>query len=907
VWLRERRAVVGWISTVLMVGGVGWVAALWWRAGGVLTERWLDLGDRIASMASMVLTAVGVALAYLVWRRPRGAVEPEARPAPTSQRAGVRDAGPGVDPVGAGGPPRQLPRETSWFTGRAVELEGLLAMMPDPGRATAVVISSINGMAGIGKTALAVYAAHRMSGRFPDGQLFIDLHGFTRTVAPVEPTEALDRLLRMLGVPGEGIPAELDDRAALWRSTLAGRRMLIVLDNAATEAQVAPLLPGEPGCLVLVTSRRRLAGLEPTHTASLDTLPPADAVTLFAATAGHHHLTVQSRELVTQAVELCGRLPLAIRIAAARLSNQPVSAVAELVRQLRDEDLRLATLAEPAEGGRSVAAALQLSYQRLASGPRRTYRLLGLHPGPEFDAHAAAALGGTTVGEARRWLDRLRDAHLLQEPVPGRYVFHDLVRAHATHAAAVAESEPDRQAALDRLLDHYRHAAAAAMDIAYPYEREQRPQVPPSRTPGPDLPDPAFALDWLDTELPNLLAAGKYAAAHGAAEHIFHLSGILHRHLRTGGRHHDAGTLHHQALTTARAIGDRVGELDALNGLGRVHRMQGRHEQAADHHEQALQIARETGHGPGELDALTGLGQIHMLQGRHEQAAVYLRRALQIAREIGHRPGELNALGDLGHVHFWQGRYGEAADHFGQALQIARETGHRPGELNSLIGLGHIHKGQARYELATDHFQQGLRIARTIGDRTGQLNALGDLGLVHRMQGRHEQAADYFRRALQIARETGHRPGELSALTGLSHLHRLQGRYEPAVDHYQQLLTLAQEGGDRNIEFEAWQGMGRLSHATGHLDEAIIHHERALALAGELGQPEDQVRAHDGLAHAYHSLHQQERARQHWQHALNILTGLGIDHTEDEQATVAAIRSHLADPDRPQEPRSQSS
>jgi tetratricopeptide (TPR) repeat protein len=894
VWLRERRAVVTWVAAVLAASGIGWVVLQWWRTGD-LAQRWLDLGDRLASMISAVLTAIGVVLAYLVWRRPHGPGGREAAPAPVPDlAAAVRDPG---------GQPRQLPREASEFTGRTAELEQLLAMMPDPRQTTAVVISAIDGMAGIGKTTLAVYAAHRMRERFPDGQLFIDLHGFTHTVAPVEPAEALDRLLRMLGVPGERIPAELDDRAALWRSTLAGRRMLIVLDNAATEAQVAPLLPGEPGCLVLVTSRRRLAGLEATHTISLDTLPVTEAVALFAATAGKPQLATQARELLLEAAELCGHLPLAIRIAAARLQSKPSAAVAELVTRLRDEELRLSTLADPEPGGRSVTTALQLSYQQLSADEQHVYRWLGLHPGPDFEAYAVAALADSSVEDARRWLDQLLAANLLQEPVPGRYGFHDLVRAHARHTAAIAE--PDPHAALRRLLDYYRSAAAAAMDAAHPYERAERPRVPPSRTPGPAFPDPASALGWLDTELPNLLAAARSAIEHDQPEHLFHLSTTLHGHLYTRGRYHDVESLHHQALAAARAAGRRADELNALNGLGHAHRVQGHYEQAAQYLRQALRLARAIAHRTGELKALAGLGWIHQRQGQYEQAVERLQEALQLARAIEHRTGELQALHGIGHIHRQQGRYEQANDHLQQVLRIARAIGHATGEQNALNGLAQIHLRQGRYEQAAQYLRQSLELARTNGNRTGELNALSSLGQIHQRHGRHDQAVDHYQQSLRIARTTGHRPGQQNALTGLAHVHRMRGQYDQAADYYRQLLSLAQESGDANYEFEARQGMGRLSSATGNPDAAIALHEKALALAGELGQPDDRARAHDGLAHAYFALRQPEPARRHWQQALNILNHLGIAHTDDEQATVPAIRGHLADLEQRKEPRIQ--
>jgi tetratricopeptide (TPR) repeat protein len=732
------------------------------------------------------------------------------------------------------------------FTGRAVELADL-GKIHD---ASTVVITAIDGMAGVGKTALAVQAAHQMVERYPDGQLFIDLHGYTDGVAPVEPGEALDWMLRALGVPGQRIPSDLGQRAGLYRSRLAEQRMVIVLDNAATEAQVTPLLPGAPGCVVLVTSRRRLTGLDNTHTLSLDTLSSRDAAALFRSSVSDSSLAGQSPDLVTELVELCGGLPLAIRIAAARLRSHPAWDLAHLIARLRDQQHRLVELTA---GQRSVTAALDLSYQDLSADLQRTYRLLGLHPGPEIDAYPAAALLGTTLLAAGRMLEELLEAHLLQEPVPGRYRFHDLTRAHAAHTAARDETPDGARAALDRLLDYYRHAASVAVDVAYPYEHERRPQIPAARTPGPDLSDPATAFDWLNGELPNLLAIARYATEHDRPAHLLHLSTILHRHLRTRGPHDDAATLHQQALTAARATGDRAAEIEALTVLGHIHRLQNRYEQATDHYHEALRLARATGHRTGEMDALLGAGNIHRLQGRYEQATEHYEQALRLAHDLGHRVGELDALAGLGNLHLVQGRYEEATDHLGRTLSLARATGHRPGELD----------------------------------------ALTVLGMVYRLQGRYEEATNHLVPALQLARAMGHRPGEQAVLTGLGQIERTQGRYGPATDHYRRLLDLANETGDRNWQFEAWQGLGRIQHSTGHPHAAISHHDRALALATELGQPDDQARAHDGLAHARRALRQDEQARTHWQQALDILTRLGVDHTDDEETTVPAIRAHL--------------
>jgi len=844
-WRRQwLDAVVAWARVELRLGNHSVVIS---RLHDVLIDH--PLVEPVAAMLMEGLYAAGraaEALDVYAGTRQRLVDELGTDPGPALQQLHQTilrgdTAGPPALPPDAAPVPRQLPGPPQMFTGRTAEL-ATLEHLPDP---SAVVISAIDGTAGIGKTAVAVSAAHRVADRYPDGQLFVDLRGHTPGMAPREPAEALEYLLHSLGVPGEQIPDGVEERAALYRTRLAGRRALILLDNAAAEAQVAPLLPGAPGCLVLVTSRRRLAGLDCTRTLSLETLPAVDAIALFVHSAGGDRLGDPPSDVLAELVELCGRLPLAIRIAGARLRSHPTWEVSHLVERLRDQQRRLGELTA---GQRSVTAALDLSYQHLRPEQRRAYRLLGAHPGPEIDPYATAALLDCTVQQAGRRLDELLDNHLLQEPVAGRFRFHDLIRAHAAHLAT-----GDEQAAVTGLLDHYRHTAAVAADVAYPDERDRRPRLPPARNPGPDLPDPAAALRWLDAELPNLMAV-----AGRGTEHLVHLSTILQRHLRSRGRYREAGTLHREALAAARATGHRKAEMNALTHLGDIHRLQSRYDQAVDCYRQALRIAESTGDRVGELDALNGLGSVQWMQGRYEPATDCFRQALRLARAAGDPAGELDALTGLGHIQWMRGRYRQAGDCYQQALRIARAAGHRRGKLNALNGLGDIHRLQGRYEQATDCFQQAFRLARA----------------------------------------AGHRVGELQALTNLSTIHRLQGRYEQAGALYHELLDLARVTADPNFEFEAWHGLGRLRHATGDPDAAIAHHDRALALADELGQPVDQARAHDALAHALRALGSHEPARDHWRLALDILTALDIGRTDDEETTAAAIRAHLAALDR---------
>ncbi len=742
--------------------------------------------------------------------------------------------------------PRQLPADVPAFVGRPAELAALGGVDDSP----ALAIAVIDGMAGVGKTALAVHCAHRLALRYPDGQIFVDLHGFTDGVGPVQPGDALDRILRALGVPSEQIPGDLDERAALYRSHLAGRRVLILLDNAAADTQVAPLLPGTSGCLVLITSRRRLAGLDQTHSISLDVLPPSDAVTLFARTVGGRQLSDEYP--LTEIAELCGRLPLAIRIAAARLRTRPAWTAADLADRLRDHQHRLAELEV---GRRSMTAALSLSYQQLTTAQQAAYRLLGLHPGADIDTHAAAALTHSTVEQARRLLGHLLDVHLLLEPIPGRYRFHDLVRSHAADMATQQDTAPLRRAALTRLFAHYADTATVAMDAAYPYERDRRPRLRPTGWSIPPLDDPKEAAAWLDTELLNLLATTQYAADHGWQAHTLHLAATLQRHLVTRGLFTQADRLCRCALRLARAAGNDTAQLNALAGLGDVLKLQGRHDQAIDSYQRALDIARSVADGAGQARALCGLGEIHYLQSRYDTAGEYFRPALEVARSIADGTGQLDALRGLGWLHRLQNLPEQAANDLTQALSLARSTGNRIGEFHATSGLGHLHLAERRFRAAGQYFEQ----------------------------------------ALAVARDIGHRTCELDALCGLGHVHRAMNRNRDAVDTYQQVLDIARQIGIRNWQFEALHGMGRAYTAAGQPDQAVTCHVQALDLATDLGQLADQVRAHDGLAHDYRSQNLDEDARRHWQQALDILTRLGTDRTEEEGTGTLAIRAHLAD------------
>ncbi|MBM7785036.1 AfsR/SARP family transcriptional regulator [Tenggerimyces flavus] len=754
-----------------------------------------------------------------------------------------------AEPVPASlGVPQQLPAPPPVFVGRTAELTQLDADDDSP----TVVITAIDGMAGVGKTTLAVHLAHQLAERYPDGQLFLDLHGFTEGIEPVDPSDALDRLLRSLGVPGEQIPPQLDARAALFRSHLADQRVLLLLDNAATEAQVAPLIPGSAHCLVLITSRRRLAALDQTRTVSLDVLPPADALGLFTTTAGPERLAGEPPELLRELVELCGRLPLALRIAAARLRMHRTWTARHLLDLLADRQRRLDELDL---GRRSVIGALDLSYHQLTPRHQHAYRLIGLHPGPDLDLHAATALldEGDTQS-TRRLLEELLSAHLMQEPTPDRYRFHDLTRQHAAAIAGADEPAATRRSALEGLFASYLHTAAVAMDVGYPFEYERRPHPAPGDHPVPSFQTAEQATTWLDLELPNLLAVARYTAENGWLDHPPRLAALLERHLMSRGRTTDAERLDQLALDTARAAGDAVAEVDAVVRLAHLHRLAGQYPQAEPLYQRALTSARESAYRRGEADALHGLGQMQRLQGQ----------------------------------------FAEASDSFGRALDLAELAEYPTGALEAQLGLGHLYNGRGQHELAAKHLTRSLALARDTGHRFGELDALFGLGWTHLAQD-DARAADDFAGALKIARADGYRIAELASLTGLGGVHLKHGRFEEAAGCYEDVLSSARQLGKPNWTFEALQGLGRARLSQDRPDDALACHQEALDIANQIGQQVDAARAHDGIAHAHRARQEHDQARRHWQLALRTFAELGIESTsEDWMASVTAIRGHLA-------------
>ncbi|WP_214414842.1 AfsR/SARP family transcriptional regulator [Sphaerisporangium fuscum] len=654
-----------------------------------------------------------------------------------------------------------LPYDIADFSGRTAELDLLTRALPQ--EEGVVTIVAIDGMAGAGKTALAVHAAHRLADRYPDGRLFVDLRAHTAGQQPLGSGEAIEFLLRQLGVPVERIPAATDERAALWRAELAGRRVLIVLDNAADAAQVRPLLPGASSSLVLVTSRRRLPDLDAAHSLSIDVLPHPDAAELVARIVGAR--AEAEPDAVAEVLLLCGFLPLAVRIAAARLRHRPRWSVAYLAERLRDERRRLSELATSERG---VAAAFTLSYRQLDPDQQRLFRLLGLHPGRDIGPYAAAALGDLGPQEAEHLLEDLLDVHMLQQHEPGRYRLHDLLRQHARDTAAAEETPEDRRAALTRLLDHHLAAAHAAMDVLYPDSAHRRPRVERPAAAGLVFDDPAHALAWLDAERTNLVLAAAHVTDGDRQAHAGLLATTLYRYLYDHAYHDDALTLYGKALEAARLREDLAGAGRALTDLGWVHQVQGDDRLAQEHFERALATCRTGGDRRGEARALIGLGRVRVGADEHDEASAAYRRALELFRELGDRFGEAVCLDCLGVVHERLGRYAEAGDLHQEALELFRAIGSRGGEADALDNLGVACLRQGLPEQARDHHRRALELYRRFGYRRGEAKALNGLAEAAYALDDAAEAARLHGAALDLARELGNRDEQTRASRGLA-------------------------------------------------------------------------------------------------------------------------------------------
>lgn len=699
--------------------------------------------------------------------RPVTAGHPAAPPAAASRTGAARPPGPtGVTPTRPAAArnsrpglavPRQLPAPVRHFAGRADELAVLEELLDEAanGRGT-VVISAIGGIAGIGKTTLAVHWAHQIAGRFPDGQLYVNLRGFDPAGRPVQPAEAIRDFLHALGVTASQMPPGLAGLAAMYRSLLAGKRMLVVLDNAGDAEQVRPLLPGAPGSLVLVTSRHQLTSLAAAQDARLiplGVLTRIEAHELLAGRLGAGRTDAEPQATAVL-VRLCTGLPLALAIATGRAAASPGVPLAALAAELSQAGQRLDALT--ADGAVSVRAAFWWSYRQLGDETARVFRLLGVHPGPDITVAAAASLAGIPPGQAAPALARLATDGLLTMPAPGRYALHDLLRIYAAEQSQAQDSDADRAAATRRALDHYLHTARAAALLIRP-SREPVTTPPPQAGVTPEQPeDPAQAMDWFATERQVLLAATSLAAEAGFDIHAWQLPWAMAEALDRHGHWRDYAATQRTALAAASRLGDTAGQAIASRLLAAASARLTDYDEARTHLTLSLKLSEQACDRAGQARAHQLLSWIAEHPGGHAEAIRHTEQALSLFQAIADQAGQADALNNLGWYHAQHGSYHKARLFCGQALALHRKLGNRQGEAAAWDSLGYIGHQLGRPRSAIWCYQHALTLFRTLGDRYYQAETLTHLGDARHATGDQRRAWDAWQEAASLLSELNH-------------------------------------------------------------------------------------------------------------------------------------------------------
>lgn len=727
--------------------------------------------------------------------------------------------------------PRCLPRAIADFTGHAEVVADLVAQIAnaEPDRP---LVRAIDGMAGSGKTTLAVHVATAVGGCFPDAHLFVDLHGHSEQ-PPLTPDAALATLLRQLGVPGERIPADQDGRITLWRSELARRRVLMVLDNAASTAQVSPLLPTGPGCLALVTSRRRLVGLDGVRPRSLPVLTAAESVELLARIAGPERIRADPLG-AAEVVRRCGYLPLAIRLAGARLAHRPRWKLADLIQRLGTDR---SPLAEFAAEHRRVADAFALSYARVAPAAQQAFRFLGCYPGRQFDAYVVAAMTGAPLAVARELLDELVDVHLVETLDGDRYRLHDLVREYARELSVGAEPGPDRQRAAIALLDLHLHACARisqAMESSASRANFVLPDPP-----RPDLVDAAVAQGraWFDERRPELPTLVRAAYDHGAHRYCWQLARASWWLVYVGGHLDELIETHALGLRAAELLADDGAIAMMRNYLASAYFRLGRFAESIELLELALELRRRAGDRIGLAGTHKNLGVGYAIIGRIPEALANLERALSLHRTLNNLSGLADVLNDLGFTYLLVGRYAEALAMHRRQLLLVRQLGDTHNISSAIGHIGAVLSRQGHHDQALRRLRLALRMKESEGNRFGVGELCNEIGTIERIRGRADQAVALHRRALGAMLTAGDRAGECTSRNALGRALLDLGETADAVQAHQRALLAATKIQFRYGQADALDGLAACLLPTDPV-QARSHWTRALTLFEQISAPQ---------------------------------------------------------------------
>lgn len=734
--------------------------------------------------------------------------------------------------------PRQLPGDIGGFVNRGVELRVLDAVLErDPGTSTTTGLYVITGTAGVGKTSLALHWAHGVRDHFPDGQLYVNLRGYDPG-DPVSAAQALDHFLRALGVSPSATPARQEDRSALYRSLLADRRVLVVLDNAATVSQVRPLLPGNSNCLVLVTSRHRFSGLvtrDGAHRLMLDMFSEQDAIELLRiVTAGYR--SPDSDAALAELARLCARLPLALRIAAERASSRPLMPLDELIADLRDESaLWDALTAEQDDESDAVRTVFAWSYRALPATAARLFRLLGLHPGPEFGVSAAAALAATSVAATRQMLDVLVGAHVLEQQVSARFQFHDLLRIYAAQQAVQHEDEASRDAALTRVLGYYLHSLAGAIARIAPLDR----LVPLAESPvTPEaFVDRASASEWYEREQRNLVAAVRVAAATERHDIAWRIPALLRSVYVSRNPFEDWIATAETGLASATTLDDRRGQAEMHDSLGKAYLQSQRLDQAEAHHTAALELRRAIDDRYGEGIAVNALGLLNWRRRRLAIAEERFQEGLSIFRTIDDRRWEALILTNLGMTRNDRLALEAAVADLTEAVQICREVGDRAYEGNALFFLAMSQRELSQIEAALSTIHKALAIADADGLSAWGALWLLELGRIQRVMGEPGEALASCQRSAVMQRQIGDRNREAAAHDVTGEAYYDLGRFDDAARFHRMAVVGHRESQDRWALAGALVNLAVALSVSGGGREASAHAAEAVTILSEYEDP----------------------------------------------------------------------
>ncbi len=785
--------------------------------------------------------------------------------------------------LGSASQPDTLPPNAGDFVGREAEIR-LLTSEHDKIRRVAV----IKGMPGVGKTALAVQVARSAREAYPDGTLYLCFHSHDPAHPPLDASGALHRLLQMLAIPADRIPAETGKRAALWHAQLARRRAVVVLDDVAGADQIQAIVPRASECLILITSRRGLSALNDTSMLTLEVLPARDAITLFNRVAGLEG--VGDPDQVAEAVRLCGRLPLAIKLTASRLAQDDPPTLAGLVDEL---SYLPAYPSAAGSAGHEVVSAFDLSYRGLTPDQRRLFRRLGVQPCALISPHAAAALSGHPISATQAALAALLDHHLLTRATASQFRFHDLIRGYAAACARREDPEHEQREAVGRLLDYYLQTADRADRLLYPHRR--RMQVPVSHPPAdrPAVETPEDAAGWLDLEWRSILQAGQHAGEHEWKRQCADLIHVLAGYLETRAYWDEAIAAHTLALQACRDLDDPARIARAALELSVVSQQTGHPEATLLLAEEAAAIYNARGDVRGRAEAVDRVGMAHYYSGRFREALAYFHDATELYRACGDWHGVAVTLDHTGITCDYLGRYAEAIGHFNESLRLYRDIGDRRGEAKVLNNTGNVQERLGYHRDALQNYRLALEIFQEIGGRWNRAILHSNIGGIHCYKGNYPEALIAYRRALAIYRDIGDLRHHAGALYDIGCAYQGLEQYGEALIHHQKALSIAEQIGDSYVQVIALNGIADAHRGSGRYGEALDRYNAALRLAREIGEPYEEAKILEGIAETRLRTRGTDAARIALRQALDVLERLGVSEAELVRVRIDALE--LAD------------